>query len=132
MTVEVLQGFILELEDKPGALHNVTMGLAVAGVNIQGIGGATVNGSGVIGLVTENSLETRSVMKELALSVRPVEYLCVRTEDQPGALDRYLTLLAREGLNVISLFPLVSREPTIAMACDDAVRAREVLRKVMS
>ncbi len=128
MPTDVLQGFILDLPNEPGALHRVTVELARANVNIQGIGASVVHGRGVIGLVAENDLETRHVLEEVAENVRAVQFLTVKTQNAPGALDTVLTLIANAGLNVVSLFPLVTPEPTIAMAFDDAVKAREVLR----
>lgn len=130
MPARVLQGFLFDVEDRPGALHTVTMRLAVEGVNITGIGGMSFGDRAKIGLVTENSLATRDVLREVGVNVRPVEYLVVAANDKPGELDRCLTKLSEAGLNVACLFPLVSPNPELAFAVDDPVKAREVLRAI--
>ena len=130
MPATVLQGFLLDVPNEPGALHRITSRLAAEGVNIQGIGGMATETLGRIGLVTENTLATREVLRDVGANVRPVEYLAVTTADRPGELDRYLTKLSDAGLNVVCLLTLIAREPTLAFAVDDPVKARDVMRNL--
>lgn len=130
MAARVMQGFLLDIEHRPGSLEVVTARLTEAGVNIQGIGGMAFGARATIGLVTENTLATRDVLREVGVNVRPIEYFAVATQDKPGELHKHLTSLSRAGLNVVGLFPLVSAEPTLAFAVDDTKRARDVLRSL--
>lgn len=128
MPAKVMQGFLLDVPDTPGALQKVTSRLAKANVNIAGIGGMSFDGHAKIGLVTESTLETREVLREVGVNVRPVEYLVVAAKDKPGELDRYLSRFSDAGLNVTCLVPIFGSEPRLGFAVDDPVKGREVLR----
>ncbi|HLE95853.1 MAG TPA: hypothetical protein VI997_00650 [Candidatus Thermoplasmatota archaeon] len=130
MPAKVMQGFLLDVPDTPGALHMITSRLAKAAVNIAGIGGMSFDGHAKIGLVTESTLATREVLREVDANVRPVEYLVVAAKDKPGELDRYLTRLSEAGLNIMCLVPIFGTEPRLAFAVDDPVKGREVLRTI--
>lgn len=127
---KVVQGFLLDVPNTPGALHYVTARLAHEKVNIQGIAGVAHDGRATIGLVTDNDLHTRDVLRDVGDNVRPVPFLAVTARDEPGELDRYLTKLGMAGLNIVCLFPLVSKEPTLAFAVDDPVKARAALKDI--
>lgn len=126
MSAKVLQGFMLDVPNTPGALHYVTAALAHEKVNIQGIAGIAYDGKATIGLVTDNDLHTRDLLRKVGENVRATQFLAVQTQDKPGELDRYLTRLSMSGVNVVCLFPLIAKEPTLAFAVDDAVKARDV------
>lgn len=128
MPARVERGFLLDLADKPGALHDVTARIADAGVNIAGIAGLALGGEARIALLTDNSLETRQILRQTGVGVRPAEFLVVTAHDEPGELDRYLTRLSDQGLNIVALFSIATPEPSLAFALDDAVKGREALR----
>lgn len=119
---------MLDVPNQPGALHYVTAALAHEKVNIQGIAGIAYDGKATIGLVTDNDLHTRDLLRKVGENVRAVPFLAVTTQDRPGELDKYLTKLSMSGLNVVCLFPLISAEPTLCFAVDDLVKARDVLK----
>ena len=119
---------MLDVPNTPGALHYVTAALAHEKVNIQGIAAVAHEARATIGLVTDNDLHTRDTLRKVGENVRATQFLAVRTEDRPGELDRYLTRLSMSGVNVVCLFPLIGREPTLAFAVDDPVKARDVFK----
>lgn len=128
MPATVLQGFMLDVPNTPGALHFVTAALAHEKVNIQGLAAVAHDTKATIGLVTDNDLATRELLRRVGENVRAVPFLAVQTQDRPGELDTQLTRLSMAGLNVVCLFALIAKEPTLCFAVDDPVKARDVFK----
>ena len=75
--------FLIELEDKPGALADITEAIAAKGVNITSVSGATCGEKGRIALETEDNAQTRAALTELQLTFEQKEITSTTMKNVP-------------------------------------------------
>ena len=95
--------FLINLEDKPGAMAECCEAIGDAGINIlAGAGIASSNAAVVI--VTDNADGTDAVLTEIgvAYSMRRLETVVLHHE--PGSLGVFTRSLAENGINLQSLY----------------------------
>jgi len=92
--------FTLYIENRPGNLARITRRLAQSNINIEGISLASSADVGLVQVVVSNAAQTRRLLRELdvAFTVQDVALLSLRNE--PGALSRIVSRLARHKVNV--------------------------------
>jgi hypothetical protein len=124
-----MNGFIVELQDKPGELARVTEAIAEKGINITGFTGATAGGRGAVMLVTNDEEGTRRALKEAGCTVKESELVTVALEHQPGALAAAARKLADAGINISGALPtgMSDGKVSIAFATDQPAKARELI-----
>jgi hypothetical protein len=89
------------LEDRPGALADMGDALGRAGVNIDGIAGATGSGSPQIHILVEDAEAAQTALAEAGIESGPVkEVVKVSFEDRPGELGEIGRRIADTGTNV--------------------------------
>jgi hypothetical protein len=95
--------FLINLEDKPGAMAECCEAIGDAGINIlAGAGIASSNAAVVI--VTDNADGTAAVLTEIGVvySMRRLETVVLHHE--PGSLGVFTRSLAENGINLQSLY----------------------------
>ena len=95
--------FLINLEDKPGAMAECCEAIGDAGINIlAGAGIASSNAAVVI--VTDNADGTAAVLAEIGVeySMRRLETVVLHHE--PGSLGVFTRSLAENGINLQSLY----------------------------
>ena len=124
-----MRAFIVELENRPGSLADLTEALGARGVNIVGVAGMTWEDRGAVGLITNNDATARDVLVERGERHREVELIAAGLEDRPGSLGLATRRLADRGINVLAAMTtsMLGSKVTIAFAVDDATAAREAL-----
>lgn len=92
--------FTFSLEDKPGTLADVAEVLGRAGVNIDGLQGATAGGKGMVSLVTNNPNAAGQALDAAGIKHTTREVLVVNLADTPGALAKFARAMANAGVNL--------------------------------
>ena len=97
MTIQQISVF---LENRAGQLAEITSILAGEGINMRALHIAETADYGVLRMIVDRPQRTARLLLEhgFILSMTPV--LAVVVPDQPGALGKILTLLARENIDV--------------------------------
>lgn len=120
------------LENKPGALTEVTRILGEAGVNIRALSLADTKDFGILRLIVNDNEKARVVLGAKGFTVRKTEVVAVEVPDRPGGLADILKVLSGAGINVEYLYAFVQQtgeNAIIIFRFDETDRAIEVLSK---
>jgi hypothetical protein len=124
-----MHAFIIQEENRPGALADLAEAIGERGINISGIAGSAWESGGAIALITNDDAGTRSVLDQRAATYRESELVAAAMEDRPGTLGAAARRLADRGINIEALIPtgMQGTRVTVAFAVDDVAAAREAL-----
>jgi len=106
MKVEQISIF---LENKPGALEEVTRVLKDADINIRALSLADTSDFGILRLIVNDIDTAEKVLHANGLTVRRTPVVAVEVPDRPGGLHSILELLSRKGINVEYTYAFVDR-----------------------
>ena len=128
MTVNQISVFV---ENKSGALAQITRVLSDGGVNMRALSIAETQDFGVLRLIADDDRKAAFVLSDAGyiLSVTPV--LAVVIKDEPGSLANTLTILADAGIDVEYTYAFLTPRPGTAcmiFRVKDNDAAAEVLR----
>ncbi len=127
MKVEQISVF---LENKPGALAEVTRVLGESGVNIRALSLADTKDFGILRLIVNDNEKAKEVLVRKGLTVRKTEVVAIEVPDRPGGLADIMKLLEEAGINVEYLYAFVQRSgqnAIIIFRFDETDRAIAVL-----
>jgi hypothetical protein len=127
MKVEQISIF---LENKPGALAEVTRILGEAGVNIRALSLADTKDFGILRLIVNDNEKAREALGPKGFTVRKTEVVAVEVPDRPGGLAEIIRILAEAGINVEYLYAFVQQSgenAIIIFRFDETDRAIAVL-----
>ena len=124
-----MRAFIIQAENRPGALADLAEALGQRGINITGVAGSTSGSTGAIALITNDDSGTRSILDERGADYRESELVAAGMEDKPGTLGDAARRLADRGVNIEAIMPtgMQGGRVTVAFAVDDVNAAREAL-----
>ena len=129
MKVEQISVF---LENKPGALAEVTRILGESGVNIRALSLADTKDFGILRLIVNDTEKAMEILGRKGLTVRKTEVVAVEVPDRPGGLAEILKVLFEADINVEYLYAFVQQSgenAIIIFRFDETDRAIEVLSK---
>jgi len=129
MKVEQISVF---LENKPGALADVTRILGEGGVNIRALSLADTKDFGILRLIVNDNEKAKAILGARGFTVRKTEVVAVEVPDRPGGLADILKCLFQSGINVEYLYAFVQQSGSNAIIIfrfDETDRAIEVLSK---
>lgn len=106
MKVEQISIF---LENKPGALEEVTRVLKDADINIRALSLADTSDFGILRLIVNDIDTAEKVLHANGLTVRRTPVVAVEVPDRPGGLHSILELLSKKGINVEYTYAFVER-----------------------
>jgi hypothetical protein len=127
MKVEQISVF---LENKPGALAEVTRTLGETGVNIRALSLADTKDFGILRLIVNDHEKAKEVLVQKGLTVRKTEVVAVEVPDRPGGLAEIMKVLAEARINVEYLYAFVQQSgenAIIIFRFDETDRAIAVL-----
>lgn len=127
MKVEQISIF---LENKPGALAEVTRILGESGVNIRALSLADTKDFGILRLIVNDSEKAKEILGRKGFTVRKTEVVAVEVPDRPGGLAEILKILAEASINVEYLYAFVQQSgenAIIIFRFDETDRAISVL-----
>ena len=121
--------FVVQLENRPGALSHLARVLATRGVDIRQIGAGGAGELGWATLTTSDDATTREVLRSAGFRFVEGEAIVVEVADRPGALADLTGRLAAAGghLHGVLVGGRRGAGVEIALSVDDAARAREAL-----
>ena len=124
-----MRAFIVNMENRPGALADLGTALGERSINISGLAGVSWDNAGSIAIVTNDDAGTRGLLEEREIEYRDVEVVSASLEDRPGALGEVARRLANRGINVEVVMPtgVQGGRISVAFGVDDPAGAREVL-----
>jgi len=124
-----MNGFIVELMNRPGTVAHLAETIAGRGINITAFCGVGCGTTGTAVLVTDDDAGTRRALQEAGFNVRDVELVTADLEHKPGTLAAITGKLAAAGINVEAAMPVGMNggKVSIAFATDDPARAREIV-----
>lgn len=120
------------LENKPGALENVTRILKDANVNIRTLSLADTTDFGILRLIVNDVEKSLAALKENGLRVSRTIVVAVEVPDRPGGLHSLLEVLSQNGINVEYLYAFVEKSgenAVIIFRFDTPDKAIDVLSK---
>ena len=129
MKVEQISIF---LENKPGALEEVTRILKETGINIRTLSLADTSDFGILRLIVNDVDRASQVLKDQGLRINRTIVVAVEVPDRPGGLHNILEVLSKNGINVEYLYAFVERSgehAVIIFRFDAPDKAIEVLQK---
>ena len=106
MKVEQISVF---LENKPGALAEVTRILGESGVNIRALSLADTKDFGILRLIVNDNEKAMEILGRKGLTVRKTEVVAVEVPDRPGGLAEILKILFEADINVEYLYAFVQQ-----------------------
>jgi len=127
MKVEQISVF---LENKPGALAEVTRILGESGINIRALSLADTKDFGILRLIVNDNEKAREILGRKGLTVRKTEVVAVEVPDRPGGLAEILKILSEASINVEYLYAFVQQSgenARIIFRFDETDRAISVL-----
>jgi hypothetical protein len=121
--------FVIQLENRPGALAGLARALAERGIDIREISGGGAGDHGYAVLTTSDDAATRTVLRAGGFPFVEGETLIVEVEDRPGGLAFVAEKLAVAGVDIRGVL-FVGRSAgkvETAFSVDDVARARRAL-----
>ncbi len=121
--------FVVQLDNRPGALARLTRALAIRAIDIRAISGGGTGDQAYAILETSDDRATRQVLRANSYPFLEGEALIVEVEDRPGGLAAVTEKLAAAGVDIRSVLFVRRAEGRMATAIsvDDVARAREAL-----
>jgi hypothetical protein len=115
------------LEDQPGRLADLGEATGRAGINIEGISGATQEGQGVIHIVVEDAVATRAALGAAGIEIGGErDVLVVDVEDRPGTMGEVARRIASAGVNIELVYTTFGGV-RLVLGVDDLDKARAAL-----
>jgi hypothetical protein len=127
MKVEQISVF---LENKPGALAEVTRFLGEGGINIRALSLADTKDFGILRLIVNDNEKAKAILVARGFTVRKTEVVAVEVPDRPGGLAEILKILFEAKVNVEYLYAFVQQSgenAIIIFRFDETDRAIQVL-----
>lgn len=94
----------LSLVSRPGTLATLARTLADAGVNITALSAAEVSGRGKIRLLVKDPVQAKRALRKAGYRFSEETAFALRLRNKPGALARVAARLAKERINVRSIY----------------------------
>jgi hypothetical protein len=127
-----MNAFLVDLENKPGALAAAAEALAAKGVNILGVSGTSCGDGGRAAIVTADDAATRTALQDARIKFKEMEATEVSLRHEPGSLAKAARRLADEGVNIEAIFPtgMSGTDVSVAFVTNNAAKAKEALAMV--
>jgi len=121
--------FLVDLENKPGALATVAEALGAKSINITGVTGATCGDSGRAAITTADDAAARQVFQTLKVPFKEYETTEVSLSHTPGSLGKAARRLANAGVNIEAILPtgMSGNNVSVAFVTNNAAKAKEIL-----
>ncbi len=118
------------VENRRGAIMEITGVLSRADVNIRAISIADTTDFGVVRLIVDKRKDALAALRENGMTVRETDVVALAVDDSPGAFYRALEALSNSGVMVEYSYGFVSPMgdgATIILKCDDQEKALSCL-----
>ncbi len=119
------------VENRSGAVMDITGPLRDAGVNIRALSIADTSDFGVVRLIVDKNELALKALKDCGLTVIETDVIGLSVDDSPGAFHEALCVLHEEGIFVEYAYAFVAPVgggATVILRCSDPQKAAELLR----
>lgn len=103
------------LENKKGRLKQVCASMAKARINVRALSLADTKDFGVLRLIVNDPDRCRAILQKNGFIVQETNVIAVEVEDRPGGLNKILTLLDRNNINVEYMYATTERDKNHAV-----------------
>jgi hypothetical protein len=123
----------VRIENRPGALGELTSALAERKVNIRGVNAWVEGDEGVIRIVVDVLPLARKVLTGRGLKVEEADVLELELADKVGALAKVTAALGAEGVDITHAFvgTAGARKATVFLGVSDLKKASAVAAKAL-
>ena len=125
----------VHMENRPGALAELTGDLMDAGVNIRAVSVPDTGEFGTVRLLTDNVMQAREALEEAGHALAAVDVLEVELPDRPGVLMELARILADNNLTIRYAYATIStgaQSGTCILRVDDIHKAKEILTQKLT
>lgn len=105
----MLKQLTVFVENKQGALVDITDALASHSVNLRALSIADTQDFGLLRLIVNDNDTAAAVLQEKGYILKITDVVGVKIGDQPGKLSKALGVLADAGVNVEYLYAFMAR-----------------------
>jgi hypothetical protein len=105
----MLKQLTVFVENKQGALVDITDTLATNGVNLRALSIADTQDFGLLRLIVNDNETAASALQEKGYILKITDVIGVKIGDAPGQLSKALSVLAQAGVNVEYLYAFMAR-----------------------
>jgi hypothetical protein len=125
------QQFIVQLDNRPGALAELAETLAARGVDLRAIGGGGIGEVGHVIMTTADDDTAREVLVERGYTFIEGESLLTEVDDRPGGMAHVARALSDAGVNIYGHLFLGrwGDRAMFAFVVDDPEKARPILER---
>ena len=106
MAINQLTVFV---ENKQGALVQITDALAAANVDIRALSIADTQEFGILRLIVNNNEAAAKALDDLGYIIKNIDVVGVKIGDAPGKLSKALDVLDKAGINMEYLYAFLTR-----------------------
>ena len=124
-----MNAFLVDLENKPGALATIAEALGAKGVNITGVAGASCGDSGRAVITTADDAAARTVFQTMKAPFKEFEVTEVSLAHSPGSLGKAARRLADAGVNIEAILPtgMAGNNVSVAFVTNNPAKTKEIL-----
>ncbi len=124
-----MKQFSIEIKNRVGELARVAEIMAESAINIVAIASESAGARPMIHIVTADHDSARKALAKSGRDFKEQDILVIRVLDRPGELAKVARRLAREAVNVesIYIFGKVRGHTEFALAVDDLAKAKKIL-----
>ena len=106
----ILEQVSVFVENKPGAMSEITTSLADAGIDLKAFTVADKSEFGVLRFLADEPKKALALLKSNGWVASLTPVVAVKMADKPGSLAKVLKLLADNGVQVEYLYAFVAQE----------------------
>lgn len=126
---QVVKEFIVEVENKPGALATLCVELGKSNINIKGLTVDRMGSQTFIRLVTDDETKTEGMLEKSGYMYSDSTVLIQTLTDQPKQLASIAQRLAKENINIDAVYLMGNgTRSNVAFALSNVKRGAEILR----
>ncbi|MBR0397270.1 MAG: ACT domain-containing protein [Eubacterium sp.] len=129
MSVKQISIFV---ENRPGAMHEMTNVLAENKIDMRALSLAETEGFGIVRIIVDDAYEATTVLKEAGYINKLTPVVVVAIPDETGGLNKVLSLFTENEINVDYMYAILGgkeiNEAYMIFKVDDPKKAESVLR----
>lgn len=129
-----MEQITLVMEDKVGALADISYLLGKSRINIESLTAVSMDGKAIITFFVKDARKAAHLLKSNGYKTLESEILVVRLKDEPGKMAEFTGLLAKNRISVLNLYYLAKEKGVaiVAVHVDKTTKAKHVLAKMMN
>ncbi len=119
------------LENRAGRINEFAACLAGANINMIAMSIADTTDYGILRVITDDNEKAAKVLKQCGFNIASTYLVGFEVDDQPGAMQRVIDILAKESINIGYLYSFVrptEKKAIILIKVDDNEFVAKVLK----